>query len=88
MVEGLNVRGRSPERKEKGYKGRNQSRSKSRTKKTCWNCKKEGHFRRNFPQRKSCQKTDTNPGSDEVNLLEGYEETEVLTISIDDPKEE
>lgn len=86
--EGLNIRGRSPVRKDINYKGRNQSRSRSRPKMTCCFCKKEGCFRRNCPKRRSHHEPDSKPANDSANLLEAYEEAEVLTISSDDPKED
>ena len=33
-------------------KARGKSRSESKGKRTCWHCHKEGHLRRNYPERK------------------------------------
>ena len=51
--EGLQVRGRTQRRDQN--KNRGKTRSKSKGKKACWHCHKEGHFRKNCPERKKGQ---------------------------------
>lgn len=48
----LNVRGRSPERKENGNKGRNHSRSKSISKKNLLDFQERRTFQKKFPKEK------------------------------------
>ena len=75
--EGLQVRGRTPRRDHQ--KGRGKSRSKSRGKRVCWHCQKEGHLRRNCPDRKKGSESIFN--NDLANLSDGYVNSEVLTVS-------
>ena len=74
--EGLQVRGRQPKRDQS--KARGKSRSKSKGKRNCWHCHKEGHLRRNCPERKKSQDSFFN--NDSVNISDGYESVEVLTV--------
>ena len=74
--EGLQVRGRQPKRDQN--KARGKSRSKSKGKRNCWHCHKEGHLRRNCPERKKSQDSFFN--NDSVNISDGYESVEVLTV--------
>lgn len=79
-AENLNVKGR-PKKKnwKKGgnNRGRGRSKSKNRAKK-CFVCHKEGHFRRDYPERRN-NKKESEAGS--VNIASnGYESADVLVI--------
>ena len=82
--EGLQVRGR-PEKREQ-FKVCGKSRSKSKGKKACWHCHKEGHFRINCPERKKHQDVFLNSNS--ANLTDGYETGKVLIVNIAKSNEE
>ena len=70
-VEGLTVRGR-PEKREDG-KGK-KKRSKSRPKNMkCFHCHKEGHFKKDYPERKYKSKETKEKTGDAVVVLEGQE---------------
>ena len=75
--ESLQVRCR-PQKRDHS-KGRRKSRSKSKGKKACWHCHKEGHLRNNCPKRNK------NPSGflngDLANVFNGYKSGEVLMIS-------
>lgn len=77
----LLVRGRSEQRNGKSSYGK--SWSKSRTSKKCFHCHKEGHFKRDCPDRKKWQ--DEKNGEHEkatvVSDSEGYESSDVLVVS-------
>lgn len=80
--EGLNVRGRFEKKSwKKGGQYRNRSKSRTGNRK-CFFCHKEGHFRRDCPERKSKKKyeKESEGGSADV-ATEGYESSEVLFIS-------
>jgi len=82
-AEGLNVRGRT-EKREKGKKSKSRSKSKSKT--VCWNCNKEGHWRRQCPEKK---KNPEKPAPEEsANVPNGLNFAEVLTVSDADPKDQ
>ena len=74
--ESLQVRGRSQKRDQ--FKPRGKGRSKSKSNKTYWQCHKEGHFRRNCPERRKVQDGFLNTES--ANITQGYESGEVLTM--------
>ena len=74
---GLHVRGRSPRRDQQRNRGK--SRSKSKGKATCWHCHKEGHLRRNCPERQKNQDGFLN--TDLANFSDGLDNAEVLTMS-------
>ncbi|KAI9186582.1 hypothetical protein LWI28_018815 [Acer negundo] len=80
--EGLNVKGRT-EKKNNSRKGRGKSRSKSRAKgKRCFHCDKEGHFRRDCPERKNKKTQKTQEDGDAAVVSDdGYESADVLTVS-------
>ena len=75
--ESLQVKGRPQKRDQ--FRGCGKSRSKSKGKMTCWHCHKEGHLRRNCPERKTSQNSFLN--NDSVNVTDGFEMGEVLTVS-------
>lgn len=79
--EGLMVRG-WPERRDFS-KQRFKSRSKSRTKRRCFICHNEGHFKKDCPKRKRrfSESEKTHDPRDADIVEEGYESAEVLTIS-------
>jgi len=93
--EGLNVRGR-PEKKSSGKnKGRSKSKDSSSTTVTCWNCNKEGHYRRNCPEKKQekgdgkTKKNNNNSKNGDVaNILDGLDTCDVLSVSNTDPQEQ
>ena len=87
--EGLNVRGKPGKRDFNNNKDRHKSRSKSRTKKTCWTCHKEGHIKKYCPQRKKGNgKFEDSDQGDAASVSDGYDSAEVLAVTCDDPKDE
>ena len=84
----LNVRGR-PDKRGSSDKNRGKSRSKSKGRRTCWHCHKEGHLRRNCPARKKeSGKSEDSGILDSVNLSNGFDTADVLSVSSDDPKDQ
>ena len=79
----MQVRGR-PQKRDQS-KNRGKSRSNSKSKKACWHCHKEGHFRKNCPKRKKNQNGFLN--GDSANVSNDYDSGEVLmtsTTQVDD----
>ncbi|KAH9767170.1 hypothetical protein KPL71_011175 [Citrus sinensis] len=75
--EGLMARGRSEKRE---YKGKKQGRSKSKQKHLkCFHCHKEGHFKRDCPERKTKQKE---PKEKSGNAAIATEETSFETAEV------
>ena len=64
------ARGRSEKR---DSKSKNKRRSKSKNKKACYYCKKEGHFRKECPERKKKNNGKYNDESDIAVVADGYE---------------
>ena len=88
--ERLNVRGRF-EKREGNQNKRGKSRSKSRGRKLCWVCNKEGHFRRECPQRKTGKNKGNESKNEDLAAVSQefeFDSAEVLSISINGPKEE
>ena len=81
IAEGLSIRGR-PERKDFKNQRKNRSRSRTRnpTRLKCYHCHKEGHFRRQCPDRLKLNDKYVNKG-DAAIVEDGYESTEVLAVS-------
>lgn len=81
------ARGR-PERRD-GYKGKNfknKSRSRSRTKLTCWYCKKEGHIKKDCYARKKRMESGDDDGEAAV-MIDELQEVDALAISDQNPRE-
>ena len=76
------IRGRPHKRDKKDNKNRGYSRSKSKnTTYKCFTCHKEGYFRRDCLERKKNQSERPKETGDVVVIMDGYNFTEVLTIS-------
>ena len=76
-AESLFARGKS-EKKENKSKNPNK---KPKTKKSCYFCHKEGHFRRDCPERKKKNNGKGKDGIDLATVADGYESSDVLTIT-------
>ncbi|KZV56298.1 hypothetical protein F511_00295 [Dorcoceras hygrometricum] len=80
--EGLNVRGRTYKREsrnEKGGKHRSQSRTRGKLK--CFVCHKEGHFKKDCPDRRARNPERRKDPGDAAVVSDGYESAEVLVVS-------
>ncbi|KAJ9697688.1 hypothetical protein PVL29_007014 [Vitis rotundifolia] len=76
--EGLFIRGRLDKRNNKGNAS---SKSKSHGKRKCYHCQKEGHFKRDCPERKSKKNKASKEEGNATMVLDGYDFVEVLTIT-------
>ena len=74
----MNVRGR-PEKRE--FKTRSKSRSKSKGKIKCYNCHKDGHTRILCPERQKGNHEKKKKQAELTVASDGYESTDVLTVS-------
>ncbi|KHN13665.1 Retrovirus-related Pol polyprotein from transposon TNT 1-94, partial [Glycine soja] len=83
--EALMARGRLEKR---DSKSKNKRRSKYKNEKACYYCKKEGHFRKECPERKKKNNGKYNDESDIAVVADGYESAEVLSISTKKHSEE
>lgn len=81
--ESLNVRGRSDKRQFRKTKDHinDRARSKSQTRYKCFLCHKEGHFKRNCPERFNKRKESSSYDGEASVASDGYESAEALTIS-------
>lgn len=81
------TRGR-PERREGSYKGKNfnnKSRSRSRSKITCWYCKKEGHAKKDCYARK--KKMESEDSGEAAVMVDKLQEIDALAISDQNPRD-
>ncbi|TXG72438.1 hypothetical protein EZV62_001017 [Acer yangbiense] len=90
-AKGLIVRGRTEKKwfKRNGN-GNNRSRSKSKPRSLkCFHCHKEGHFRRDCPERKNKKRQDSESENGDADVVsEGYESADVLIASEMDASKE
>ena len=86
LAESLVVRGRSEKRNQNNGRGRSRSKSKGKPKKyKCFHCHKEGHIRKNCPERKGKEKI-FESGSTAV--ADGYDSADALIVSDHESKDE
>lgn len=76
-AKGLNIRGRS----KKEFKPRSVNRSKSKDRRKCFMCKKEGYFKRGRPDLKKHNLDKKNDHGDADVASERYESAEVLCVT-------
>lgn len=84
--ESLITRGRPEKRTQRGYK--NRSRSRSQIKFKCFHCHKEGHYKRNCPDRKKYSQEKQRDSGEASIVSDGYESAEALAITDQDSTSE
>ncbi|KAG8382493.1 hypothetical protein BUALT_Bualt05G0083000 [Buddleja alternifolia] len=85
-AEGLNVRGRTEKREFK--KKDSHPRSKSRTKRKCYHCHKEGHIKRFCPERQQKKNDERKENVDVAISEDGYDSADVLLVSNESTEKE
>ena len=89
--EGLLVKGKKSFKSGKDYNGPQKNKNEvaqNGVKLKCFHCHKEGHFKKNYPDKKKRFQEKTKEVNDSSTIAQGFVTAEVLSITDEDPSQE